>query len=141
MSQLAIGCCDHSYFSCDILQGMYSTLISVALPDLRDRLEITTEEITRVMSLKSIGGLAGGFSGGAFMDRFRDRSHLFIAAALMACGIGTMLQPWSTYMEVLGLLYTVEGICQGIYDTGQSHGSLLSRIYFLFVHFISVYSA
>lgn len=105
--------------TCFFIQGAYSTLISVALGDLRARLDVSTEEMTRVMALKSLGGLFGGFVGGACIDRYRDHCHLFIAVAMLVCGAGTMSQPWSTYLEVLGLLFVIEGICQGIYDTGE----------------------
>ncbi|ELU00484.1 hypothetical protein CAPTEDRAFT_186407 [Capitella teleta] len=100
-----------------VCMGMYCTLTNVALVDMRNRLGLTTEEFGRALSVKHLGGLTGGLFAGAMLDRFRDKTNLFVAISTLVCGCGTMLQPWSTYMEVLSVLFFIEGICQGLTDT------------------------
>ena len=97
---------------------MYCTLTPIALVDMRKRLGVTTEEMTRVMALKNIGGLVSGLLVGSVLDRFREHTNLILAVSLVVCGTGTMTQPWSTYLEVLGVLFFIEGLCQGASDTG-----------------------
>jgi MFS family permease len=73
--------------------------------------------MSRAMSMKHIGSLVGGLLVGAFMDRFRERTNLVVAISLLVCGTGTMVQPWSTYLEAYAFLFVLEGVCQGTIDT------------------------
>ena len=103
-----------------LFQGLYDGLLSTTLPDLRDRLSTTTEQMTFTRSFKEIGRLVGGIAGGIASDRFQAYSKVFLAVSLMSVGAGVVAVPWSHFLPVLGVLYFIEGTAQGSIDSGMS---------------------
>ena len=102
-----------------IFQGLYSGLISICLPDLRDRLQVTTQAMSLAVGSKRIGSMVGGLCSGIVHDRFHTKSNAFLTISMMVAGTSIMIQPWTKYVEALGTAIFLEGLAQGTIDAGE----------------------
>ena len=105
---------------CAHAQGFYASVWSTTFPDMRTRLATTTENMALAAGAKSIGSMVGGLIGSVFNDRLYGKAMFFVAISLTVAGLSKGVQPWSAYVEVLGILMFMEGVAQGTIDAGKA---------------------
>ena len=102
-------------------QGIFVSLLSTALPDFRQRLGVSTEQISRARAAKGVGMMAGGLAGGVVGARLlgKGRENVVLGGCVSLAGVAVMLQPWAPSVGGFAVLLVTEGVMQGSLDAGN----------------------
>ena len=96
------------------------------IPDLRTRLDVNTEEISRCFVAICVGGIVGALLG-VVGDRFRWAADVILSVCMVGASVVFMLRPWSMYLEVLIVLSFIEGMFWTCLNAGSTFHSTANR--------------
>ncbi|CAH1791769.1 unnamed protein product [Owenia fusiformis] len=104
-----------------LLWGGFSSLVTTTLPDIRMRVDVDYEELSRAMAAGSIGALFGHPVGGVVADRWvRARDlHIIVFCSLQVFTVA--IRPWVRHLWVLGVLTFSEGFFSGFFSNGMNN--------------------
>ena len=79
----------------------------------------TYDQFNNAATMKFFGIMCGSFTGAAISDRFRKRADFFLAMTCFAGGLSIAGVPWSPNLIVMGVLFTIAGLCHGTANVGK----------------------
>ncbi|XP_019644833.1 PREDICTED: sodium-dependent glucose transporter 1-like [Branchiostoma belcheri] len=100
--------------------GLYVRIVGPTMIDLKDRLGVDYEEISRVLVSHTVGYFLSTVSGGIFLDFQPKYSWVILGFAFMAAGLGTAGTPFTTTLWGLGFLQHLAGWGHGFTDAAGS---------------------
>ena len=98
---------------------MASELVGPTLPDLKDRMRVNYEEVSRVLVGRGIGSLIGAVVGGFINERFYRLIDLFMAVCLVLLSVSTIVIPFSRVLALTAAMFAVNGFADGFINTGE----------------------
>ncbi|CAH1789588.1 unnamed protein product [Owenia fusiformis] len=101
-----------------VFMGMYLEISGPTLLDLRDRVGVNYEEISRVLVAKSVGYFISSVFGGFLVDKLKGHVDLLISLGCFMGAVGTAIIPWSPSMPFMGVMFHLQGLGEGIIDVG-----------------------
>ncbi len=97
-------------------------VVGPSLRDLKDRVDVDYEEISRAMIAHSVGVVLGSLAGGLLYDRVpRRHSDLFLVVGFVIQAVGTVAMPWSNSLALVATFFFITGISKGIIDIGKEY--------------------
>ncbi|XP_067936877.1 sodium-dependent glucose transporter 1B-like [Watersipora subatra] len=99
--------------------GLWSEVNGATLQDLMYITHSNYEIISRAISMRGTGNLAGALLGGGFIvDKFHSKVELIVAICLVGCAALNAAIPYCQYIELLFAIYVVEGWLELIVNIG-----------------------
>ncbi|CAH1798360.1 unnamed protein product, partial [Owenia fusiformis] len=98
-----------------IINGMLLSIRYPTMPDLRARLGVNYEELSRALIGRDVGWAVGSFIAGITYDKFQSTWDLQLAVGFFIEAIAVGIKPWCNGLAVLGLSYWAEGVSHGLY--------------------------
>ena len=89
------------------------------MPDLKDRIGVNYEVISKALVAKSLGSIVGAIVGGFTHERFYRHSELIIACGLWLGALSTLFIPFGKYLGVVALLFALSGVSEGVINAGK----------------------
>ena len=74
-----------------LFQGLYLECIGPSIPDLKDKLGLDYEEISRALVGISVGYFVGSVVGGVLHERFYQHTDLFMSISVLLASGGKIL--------------------------------------------------
>ena len=99
-------------------QGFYVEIVGPTVPDLKQTLGFTYEQISRGLACKSAGFFIGSLLGGLLHERFYRHTDLIMAVGLLLGSVGTFFIPWFDMLACFGFMFMLTGISEGFLNTG-----------------------
>jgi len=96
-----------------ISMGLFSEISGPTLTFLKARVCANYEEISRTLVARSAGFMIGSLTAAPLFDRFYKLSNTWLGLALVIGAVATAFQPWSTTLELLGVLCFLDGLAKG----------------------------
>ena len=95
-----------------ICLGIMGGLMGVTQLDLRDQLEanVTMEHMGITLSSRSLGSLCASIMTGLAVDRYEDKSDLFLGIGMGMAALVMFIKPWVRYFWGLMILMFFEGM-------------------------------
>lgn len=59
-------------------------------------------------------------TGGVLIDRFRHRADMILAVSLLICAALNIIIPYSPYVELLFVVFGMEGIMEAYINIGKT---------------------
>ncbi|XP_078660090.1 sodium-dependent glucose transporter 1A-like [Branchiostoma floridae x Branchiostoma belcheri] len=100
-----------------VAMGLYHRLPSPTLIDLKDRLGVNYEEISRVLLCHTIGYFLSNMAAGVVVDLYPGLVDMVIASSLLAAAVGSIGTPWSRSLALTGICQLLTGFGHGATDT------------------------
>ncbi|CAH1788514.1 unnamed protein product [Owenia fusiformis] len=101
-----------------ICMGIYYELSGPTLPDLKDRLGVNYEEISRILVWQNAAFLVSALVGGFLSDVFKPYIAIIIFISQVVALSGVAGAPWCTTLVTLGICYFLTGFGCGTLGTG-----------------------
>ncbi|XP_078577385.1 sodium-dependent glucose transporter 1A-like [Branchiostoma floridae x Branchiostoma japonicum] len=99
-----------------IAMGLYHRMVAPTLIDLKDRLGVNYEEISRALLCHTIGYFLSNMAGGVVVDLYPGLVDMVIASSLLAAGVGSIGTPWSRSLALTGFCKLLTGFGHGATD-------------------------
>lgn len=107
------------------------------LPEIRDRVGISIDQVGLLLSLAGVAGLAGSALVGPAVSRFGTRRVIIGAGTMMALSlpiVGLAAAPWVLLIGLIGMqtfdvLVDVSMNLQGSWLSGRRHTPVMSRLH------------
>ena len=108
----------HVYFkpARSSFQGMFLEIVGPTMIDLKYRVGINYEEISRALLARSLGYLFGALLNGALTDLLPYHVELVAAVGFALTSVGIALTPWSRVLWFLSACFVLQGYGQGAMD-------------------------
>ncbi|XP_078578441.1 sodium-dependent glucose transporter 1-like [Branchiostoma floridae x Branchiostoma japonicum] len=97
--------------------GLYFRIVDPTLIDLKDRLGVGYEEISRVLAGHTVGYFLSAVAGGLFMDLLPQYACLVLGSSFFLAGVGTVGTPYATSLWGLVVMQHIAGWGHGFTDT------------------------
>ncbi|CAH1798354.1 unnamed protein product [Owenia fusiformis] len=98
-----------------IVNGMLQGIRWPTMPDLRSRLGVNYEELSRALIGREVGWAMGSLIAGITYDKFQSTWDLQLAVGFFIEALAVGIKPWCNGLVLLGLSYWVEGVSHGLY--------------------------
>ncbi|CAH1798355.1 unnamed protein product [Owenia fusiformis] len=98
-----------------VVNGMLLSIRYPTMPDLRARLGVNYEELSRALIGRDVGWAMGSFIAGITYDKFQSTWDLQLAVGFFLEALAVGIKPWCNGLVLLGLSYWVEGVAHGLY--------------------------
>lgn len=95
---------------------MFLEIVGPTLPDLKSRVGVNYEEMSRALMVRSLGYLFASLLNGVITDLFPFHVELIASAGYACVVIGVALAPWSRALWVLAVCFFLQGCGQGGMD-------------------------
>ncbi|XP_066304013.1 sodium-dependent glucose transporter 1A-like [Branchiostoma lanceolatum] len=99
-----------------IAMGLYHRMVAPTLIDLKDRLGVNYEEISRALLCHTVGYFLSNMVGGVVVDLYPGLVDMVIASSLLSAGIGSIGTPWSRSLTLTGFCKLLTGFGHGATD-------------------------
>ena len=103
-------CTFQNFYSFCILQGMASSMSGPALPSLRRRINVNTEEISLILTANSLGSVAGNLPLGILGDLLGDHLDLIVSLSWVLGAAGCLLVPFATSLVSMVIFFFIMGL-------------------------------
>ncbi|XP_066276935.1 sodium-dependent glucose transporter 1A-like [Branchiostoma lanceolatum] len=100
--------------------GLYVRIVGPTMIDLKDRLGVDYEEISRVLVSHTVGYFLSTVAGGIFLDFLPKYAYVILGFAFVMAGLGTAGTPFTSTLWGLGFLQHVAGWGHGFTDAAGS---------------------
>ena len=107
------------------VQGMAMNLVSLTIPDLCDKMDITTEEIGWAISAGSASWIIASILMGMAIDHLTSYFDLMMAACFVLLGVFALLKPFMPTLWAFILLMFLEGFVFATIDPCMYSGHVL----------------
>ncbi|XP_061189695.1 sodium-dependent glucose transporter 1A-like [Saccostrea echinata] len=94
--------------------GLCIEIAGPTLKDLKLRVDLDYEEVSRAVSGRSVGYFIGSAMGGLLVDRLDPYCDLMLAACLDMMGTTTIVLPFSQSIGLMWFLFVMQGTFEGI---------------------------
>ncbi len=108
-----------------MLQGLSSKITGPTLNDLKDRLGVDIEAISRAMVWHHVGWTFGALLCGAIYERLPKYSDLLLTLACLLCGLSVILLPLVNSLFRVATIFFIWGIGNGFSALGMQAGITL----------------
>ncbi|XP_035669789.1 sodium-dependent glucose transporter 1-like [Branchiostoma floridae] len=96
--------------------GLYVTIVGPTMIDLKDRIGVDYEEISRVLVSHTVGYFLATVTCGIFLDFQPKFAYGVLGSAFFLAGVGTAGTPFTTSLGGLGFLQHLAGWGHGFTD-------------------------
>ncbi|KAI8498408.1 hypothetical protein Bbelb_236100 [Branchiostoma belcheri] len=96
--------------------GLYVRIVGPTMIDLKERLGVNYEEISRVLVSHTVGYFLSSVTGGILLDFLPKYAYGVLGSAFFLAGVGTAGTPFTTSLGGLGFFQHVAGWGHGFTD-------------------------